>query len=64
MSDLFAPNVIPAIYHGMCPECDAAIEPGELIVKREAGWSHYEHRAKREPAVCPRCFIAHAGECF
>jgi hypothetical protein len=69
MSDLFDPNAIPAIYYGTCAASGDRIEPGDMIVRNDGlSWRHAdcatESTSPREPAVCPKCFLAHNGECF
>lgn len=61
-----------ARYPGRCAGCPEPIVEGEVITLGERNEPLHVDCAggeesitgRREPAVCPRCFIAHAGECF
>lgn len=59
-------------YPGRCSVCPAPIVEGEEITLGERGEPLHADCAggdsvlsgRREAPVCPRCFLAHAGECF
>lgn len=63
-----------ARYPGRCAACPDRIDEGDEITLGERGEPmHAECAAdrplftsatRREPGVCPRCFITHAGDCF
>lgn len=59
---------ITAQHRGHCPECDGTIQPGDYIVMTaDLAWAHEKCEHNGDPLathapVCPRCYIAHAGE--
>lgn len=61
-----------ARYPGRCAGCPEPILVGEVIALGERGEPMHAEcvgdepqvAGRREPAVCPRCFLTHAGECF
>lgn len=61
-----------ARYPGRCAACSERIAEGDEITLGERGEPMHADCAgdesgttgRREPTVCPRCFIAHAGGCF
>lgn len=58
--------VFIAAFDSDCEECDELIEKGQEA--RMVGEGKAIHAvcptASRAPAVCPKCNLAHAGECF
>lgn len=60
-----------ANYSGICFTCEERFPAGEKITYTDDGdIAHVECEergeppVRRMPAVCSKCFIAHAGECF
>lgn len=61
-----------ATYPGRCSVCPERIVEGQEITLGERGEPLHAECAgaepvvtgRREPSVCPSCFLAHAGECF
>lgn len=61
-------GTFPARYKGPCAaDCGSLIEPGEDVRYLDDELVHADCDGKREMpwvAVCPKCHIAHAGECY
>lgn len=65
-------RAFPAAYPGRCSVCPEPIRIGDEITLAENRAPMHAECAgvdpqvvgRREPTVCPRCFIAHAGDCF
>lgn len=58
-----------AQHRGYCTDCDGTIQPGDQIVMSvDLTWVHEKCDPRNtdplatSAPVCPRCFIAHAGE--
>ena len=63
-------SAVTAQFRSECLSCGYAIEIGDQIVRDEQldGWSHAICPDDRDDsageAVCPKCNLLHAGECF
>lgn len=62
----------PARFSGSCHVCLGDIDPGQLVHYDDDGLVVHadaadcdldESTPPREQAVCPSCWLAHAGEC-
>lgn len=59
-------RVFKALYPGLCYECERGFGEGDPVRFDDDNDIVHDEcpPPARQAAVCPRCFIAHAGECF